>query len=686
MSNSEEQFTLPAYQEHIDLLKLDGFALSYENSQSDFFQRTRRQGNEVTFAFNQKIAYQSSGNHWVQDLPRVPFCTGFYNDEIWVGLDHGGLQFYSTQGELTHHTLHGKSISDVYIDHQGGMWVTTLYSGIFYSASPYIRKATINAQTLNHITNLVHAGDEGVCIGFNDGMVYRLNSNTYVQTAQSNQTMHSIIGYSPYLSAYIEIHTHDKPRRFELHVGGQIMQLQGDTSITRLPGVSKVVSNIDDELLLAGYWGLFSINKSGNVKLIKTALKVEDAAKAEIGYYVATIKGIYRIDSNGTLAEPDFHDSFRRQPVYLLEKFGTWYGGATLGNGLILFNEDTAFNISSANGLRSNKINHLFTNGGDSLWVCTNAGVDLVIVNKTGPPSVIPVEPQTRLNAKALTVVDDQIYIAAGDGLYLIPLDGINSDKESELFFELTGISVNNTVTHAGDLTRLKHDQNSIQFNYKAVSFTEEPTFRYKLEHLDDHWHTTEAFNIRYHSIPPGTYNLLIEATLPDREHTEKIVVPLRITPAIYNTWWFKIALVLVLGALIYLFFRFNIMQYNRSIVRELLRHLNRRLKREQPRIIFRDQGKVVQVRSTDVLFMQAANNNVEIHTRNGVFHPRMKLGDCMNLIPDKLEYMQIHRSYIVRIDQIDQFDRTSALIGDQRIPVGPKYQKVFVEFMTERS
>jgi DNA-binding LytR/AlgR family response regulator len=109
-------------------------------------------------------------------------------------------------------------------------------------------------------------------------------------------------------------------------------------------------------------------------------------------------------------------------------------------------------------------------------------------------------------------------------------------------------------------------------------------------------------------------------------------------------------------------------------------------LKREQPRIIFRDQGKVVQVRSTDVLFMQAANNNVEIHTRNGVFHPRMKLGDCMNLIPDKLEYMQIHRSYIVRIDQIDQFDRTSALIGDQRIPVGPKYQKVFVEFMTERS
>ena len=59
-----------------------------------------------------------------------------------------------------------------------------------------------------------------------------------------------------------------------------------------------------------------------------------------------------------------------------------------------------------------------------------------------------------------------------------------------------------------------------------------------------------------------------------------------------------------------------------------------------------------------------------------------MKIGDFENIPPDKLDYIRVNRSYIVRIDKITSKSPKSLRVLDQDIPIGRTYQKSISELL----
>ena len=106
---------------------------------------------------------------------------------------------------------------------------------------------------------------------------------------------------------------------------------------------------------------------------------------------------------------------------------------------------------------------------------------------------------------------------------------------------------------------------------------------------------------------------------------------------------------------LIYLFFRFRILLYNADLVREILRQVAKRLKGNSGYIVVKESGKQVKIASASIYFIKSDGNYLEIHHENGKTIVREKIGAFLDLVPDPLEFLRIRRSYIIRIDQVQE-------------------------------
>lgn len=84
---------------------------------------------------------------------------------------------------------------------------------------------------------------------------------------------------------------------------------------------------------------------------------------------------------------------------------------------------------------------------------------------------------------------------------------------------------------------------------------------------------------------------------------------------------------------------------------------------------------KELKLNSGDILFVKALGNYIEISTMNGRVVTREKISHFMELVPDRENYMRVHRSYIVRLDKVTAKGKDAVYIGEQKIKVGQGYR-----------
>jgi len=138
----------------------------------------------------------------------------------------------------------------------------------------------------------------------------------------------------------------------------------------------------------------------------------------------------------------------------------------------------------------------------------------------------------------------------------------------------------------------LRYFENRIEFGFKGVTFFEyKPIiYRYRLMGLEKKWNYTKSLSVMYSTLPPGKYTFILQARANTQSWSRgQQAFTFTIRPPFWRTWWFFFALMFTIGLLIYLFFRYRILTYNRDITRELLRQLLKRLKRKTNHVIFRE-------------------------------------------------------------------------------------------------
>ena len=101
-----------------------------------------------------------------------------------------------------------------------------------------------------------------------------------------------------------------------------------------------------------------------------------------------------------------------------------------------------------------------------------------------------------------------------------------------------------------------------------------------------------------------------------------------------------------------------------------------------QKYFFIRTDGKFVRISYDDIVFMEAAKNYTKIITTARSYLVLLSLKKMEYLLPAVL-FQRIHKSYIVALDKIMEFDKEMVSLKGKELPVGHQYrnelEKVFL-------
>jgi DNA-binding LytR/AlgR family response regulator len=91
--------------------------------------------------------------------------------------------------------------------------------------------------------------------------------------------------------------------------------------------------------------------------------------------------------------------------------------------------------------------------------------------------------------------------------------------------------------------------------------------------------------------------------------------------------------------------------------------------------LFIRQDRMWVRLPVNDILYVRADNNDVIVKTRERTYKAHSKLRDIYEQLP-KLDFLQVHRSYIVQLNKIDKVDGEVIEVNARTIPVSKTYLK----------
>jgi len=89
--------------------------------------------------------------------------------------------------------------------------------------------------------------------------------------------------------------------------------------------------------------------------------------------------------------------------------------------------------------------------------------------------------------------------------------------------------------------------------------------------------------------------------------------------------------------------------------------------------LFVRHDGSLVKLKHVDILWLKGDGNYTTIVARHSVFSVRNLLKDFEDVLPSD-QYIRIHKSYIVRIDEINSINTKEIKVASDLVPVGRTY------------
>jgi hypothetical protein len=595
-------------------------------------------------------------------------------DHIWVGFVKGGVKVISLNGRVVKHFLKDKSVTYATHDSHGGLWISTLSNGVYHSRNCSVNKYELNDDDIYFVSN--GKGTKiiaGTISGFNyeigdsylellssadnkapDYTVYSENHSSYISTTSSN-----VLSRYSYLSNFFSKNI--------LNVGNRsFLSICKDFNKPFLANGSNTVV----------YWEK-SLNESVRIYLTN---RIRSVCWNKNGIYIGTLNGLMDFDTVAKEINP-FEMPLLKSRIEKVTTFNDFTYLGTMGEGLLIMSDDTLIQISKNEGLSSNLVNELFVENDSIIWVATNNGLNRVLIRENKFHIDVFNEDDGLVDSyiNDVYVKEDEIWIGTRSGLCSMSNGSFVSDSTFNLYFQWNSVKNKSNVLSDSILNDLDCDQNNLIFSYDAVCFSvnDGVSFRFKILGDDNDWSYTSAREIKYFSLNPGRYSVKVQASVNGSDwKANELIKSFIIYPPFYQTNWFYSFIILLICALVYFFFKIRVFTYNKDIVRDLLRLLLKRVTPKSSFFTVKIQGLEVKINSDDVLYVKAEGNYLDVITKNKKYVIRCKIGEFLNLVPDKIEYLKINRSNIVRKDKIQAKSSKTIQIGNEEFNVSRAYQK----------
>ncbi|MEO8516432.1 MAG: two-component regulator propeller domain-containing protein [Flavobacterium sp.] len=597
-----------------------------------------------------------------------PVAGGKMDDQhIWVGYRSNGIKIYDLKGKYVKGFLPHATVSNFFRDCYGGFWISTTDYGVYYLAPNSIVQFKMDNNVVQSLTKDNH---QNLFIGMYNGDIYKKEKNKKVVL-----TKKALINFPSYIQFY--------------EGENSIVYGNGDAfysdykPVMHLP--SRVTRISDDSRSVLSFLQFSSYTIWQNNKFLTNTLnfRIHDISCIGSKTYFGTIEGL-KVMENGVIhqkSNPLF--KYRIDDIDYVPSKATLFA-ATLGKGVLVYNisKNEVYAIDKTKGLSSDVVTEVYVENDNTIWACTNYGLNRI---RFTSPTTYKIDYLSTANGmvsnqiRDVEIINDSIYVGTSKGLSVISKRQYEQLLSKKYYFlRLKDIYINgNALKENQKQLKLSYRDNQIDFMVEAVSFSERKKieYQYKLEGLDKEWKTTQERKLSYPYIPPGDYKLMVKVIDDGRIFSnESIVLALHIDKPFWMTYWFFSILGIVFSAIIYFFFKIRVLSYNEDIVRELLRLLLKKIKKKDDYFSFKELGKEIRIKTSEILFVRSSGNYIDIITTEKTYTVRGKIGDFVSLVQDPLEFLRIHRSFIVRIDKVDQKSKKALFIEQHEIPVGETY------------
>ena len=105
----------------------------------------------------------------------------------------------------------------------------------------------------------------------------------------------------------------------------------------------------------------------------------------------------------------------------------------------------------------------------------------------------------------------------------------------------------------------------------------------------------------------------------------------------------------------------------------------NEKTEMTNPIIAVKIDGFMHDLEVNDILFAHSYGNYVKIFTFKKIYLASMTTNELENSLSSK-HFMRVHKSYIIAIDKIKDWERSTVVINNEKIPVGITYRRALIE------
>jgi len=95
-------------------------------------------------------------------------------------------------------------------------------------------------------------------------------------------------------------------------------------------------------------------------------------------------------------------------------------------------------------------------------------------------------------------------------------------------------------------------------------------------------------------------------------------------------------------------------------------------------KIIIKSGYQTFQIAPNTILFLEKEGNYMTYHTTSKKILARESIAEALKKLPEN--FIQVHKSYIVRLESIELFDQNHVEINTIKIPVSKSYKTILKE------